>query len=144
MKFPHWVGNTEEYVDDLHEVLEAESVVKVLLSCWYSSWAIWSLWCLTSMSSCLAFRSSSADAKYDLNISSCKDLHSDLGSVSWVRSKMTFFQVFQFHVKIGRFFFTILTVNVVDIINSSLVIVGLLPTYWQFVSNTFSKVSRFG
>ena len=67
-------------------MLLADKLLKVLLKWLYSSWARLKRWCLTSINSCLALRSFSAEAKYDLNISSCNDLHSDLGSVSWVRS----------------------------------------------------------
>lgn len=42
----------------------------------------------------------------------------------------------------GRFFF-LLTVDMVDVVDSSLVIVDLLPPDWELVPDAFLKIGRF-
>ena len=64
-----------------------ESVERVVFKWFKSCWAKLNRCCLISTSSCLAFKSDSAVAKYDLSISSCKFFHSTLWSTSWEVSK---------------------------------------------------------
>ena len=133
-----------------------ESVDRVVFKWFKSCWAKLSRCCLISTSSCFAFKSDSAVAKYDLSISSCKFFHSTLWSTSWEVSKTIISMCYKnwiSHNQNDNFTIwntktcTLLTVYMVDIIKIGLIIRDLIPSrcwcWWRVIVHLWFGVICF-
>ena len=147
-----------------------ESVDSVVLRWFRSCWAKCSLCCLMSTNSCFAFKSDSAVAKYDLNISSCNVFHSTRGSISCEVSAnksllvKDFVYIFNFGIsnyigsRVGgkknlmetllRTIVRLLTIScsMVDVVDSTRIFTYLIPSpgyCWRILRLTFCFSREF-